>query len=71
MQEKVSLLQETKWPRSSRNGHPSRNLLNNTLDNSGYKRRFDELLGKRAPQFVSSLAALINSTPPGARHLPE
>lgn len=38
-------------------------LLNNTLDNSGYKRRFDELLGKRAPQFVSSLAALINSTP--------
>lgn len=36
-------------------------LLNNTLDNSGYKRRFDELLGKRAPQFVSSLAALINS----------
>lgn len=38
-------------------------LLNNTLDNSGYKRRFDELLGKRAPQFVSSLATLINSTP--------
>ncbi len=23
-------------------------LLNNTLDNSGYKRRFDELLGLRA-----------------------
>lgn len=45
-------------------GQPSiPKLLNNTLDNSGYKRRFDELLGKRAPQFVSSLAALINSSP--------
>ena len=38
-------------------------LLNNTLDQSGFKKRFDELLGKRAPQFVSSLASLISSTP--------
>ncbi len=38
-------------------------LLNNTLDQSGFKKRFDELLGKRAPQFIGSLAALISSTP--------
>ena len=38
-------------------------LLNHTLDQSGFKKRFDELLGKRAPQFVSSLASLISSTP--------
>ena len=37
--------------------------LNNALDNSSFKKRFDELLGKRAPQFVSSLASLISSTP--------
>ena len=38
-------------------------LLNNTLNQSGFQKRFDELLGKRAPQFVSSLASLISSTP--------
>ena len=39
-------------------------LLNNTLDQSGFKKRFEELLGKRAPQFVSSLAALIKFSSP-------
>ena len=31
------------------------------LDSSGYKKRFDELLGRRAPQFISSLVSLINA----------
>lgn len=33
------------------------------LDGAGYKKRFDELLGRRAPQFVSSLVSLINAEP--------
>lgn len=38
-------------------------MLNETLSQSGFQRRFDELMGKRAPQFVSSLASLVSSTP--------
>ena len=36
-------------------------MLNSYLDRDGFKRRFDELLGARAPQFVSSMVALINA----------
>jgi recombination protein RecT len=36
-------------------------LLNNFLDRDGLRKRFDELLGKRAPQFVSSIVSLVNS----------
>lgn len=35
--------------------------LNSYLDRDGFKRRFDELLGARAPQFVSSMVTLINA----------
>lgn len=38
-------------------------MMNNYLDQNGFKRRFDELLGKRAPQFISSVVTLINGTP--------
>lgn len=33
------------------------------LDSAGFKKRFDEILGRRAPQFVSSLVSLINAEP--------
>lgn len=36
-------------------------LLNSMLDSDGYRRRFDELLGARAPQFVSSIVSLVNA----------
>lgn len=36
-------------------------ILNSYLDRDGFKRRFDELLGARAPQFVSSMVTLINA----------
>lgn len=36
-------------------------MLNHILDGEGMRRRFDELLGKRTPQFLSSLVSLINA----------
>lgn len=38
-------------------------MLNAFLDREGMNKRFHELLGKRTPQFVSSLVSLINATP--------
>ena len=35
-------------------------LLNSFLDGEGLRRRFDELLGKRSAQFVSSIVTLVN-----------
>lgn len=35
-------------------------MLNSVLDGEGMRRRFDELLGKRTPQFMSSLVSMIN-----------
>ena len=35
-------------------------MLNGILDGDKYRRRFDELLGKRTPQFISSLVSMIN-----------
>ena len=37
--------------------------INALLDTGAMRKRFDELLGKRAPQFISSLVALVNATP--------
>lgn len=36
-------------------------LMNSLLDSEGMRARFDSLLGKRAPQFVSSLITLVNA----------
>lgn len=36
-------------------------MLNSLLDREGYRKRFDELLGKRAPQFVSSIVSMVNA----------
>lgn len=35
--------------------------MNSLLDSEGYRRRFDELLGKRAPQFIASIISLVNA----------
>lgn len=35
-------------------------MLNSILDGEKYRKRFDELLGKRTPQFLSSLTTMIN-----------
>lgn len=36
-------------------------MVNSLLDREGYRKRFDELLGKRSPQFVSSIVSLVNA----------
>lgn len=36
-------------------------LMNSLLDSEGMRSRFDKLLGKRAPQFVSTLITLVNA----------
>lgn len=36
-------------------------MLNTLLDSEGYRKRFDELLGKRAPQFISSIISTVNA----------
>ena len=36
-------------------------LLNSMLDSEGYRKRFDDLLGARAPQFISSIVSLVNA----------
>lgn len=38
-------------------------LFNAMLSKEGYQKRFDELLGKRAPQFIGSLVSMINDEP--------
>ena len=49
-------VQQTKAPQMGVNA-----MLNHILDGEGMRRRFDELLGKRTPQFLSSLVSLINA----------
>lgn len=36
-------------------------LMNSMLDSDGYRKRFEELLGARTPQFVSSIVSLVNA----------
>jgi len=37
--------------------------LNAMLDKEGLKKRFEELMGSRTPQFMSSIVSLVNATP--------
>lgn len=56
-------MQEQNAPANT-NGQQSINtVLNSLLDSEGMRKRLDELLGKRAPQFVSSIVSLINASP--------
>ena len=36
-------------------------MLNTFLDRDGMRKRFDDLLGRRAPQFVSSIVSMVNA----------
>lgn len=36
-------------------------MVNSILDSDGYRKRFNEVLGKRAPQFVSSIVSMVNA----------
>ena len=36
-------------------------LMNAFLDGEGMRKRFDDLLGKRAPQFISSVVSMVNA----------
>lgn len=36
-------------------------MMNAFLDREGMRKRFDELLGKRSPQFISSVVTLVNA----------
>ena len=38
-------------------------IVNSILDGEAMRRRFDDLLRERAPQFISSLVSLVNATP--------
>lgn len=38
-------------------------MMNAILDGEGMRKRFDELLGKRSPQFISSLITVVNADP--------
>lgn len=37
-------------------------IMNTVLDGEGYRRRFEELLGERTPQFVSSIVSMVNGS---------
>lgn len=36
-------------------------LMNTVLDGEGMRKRFEDLLGKRAPQFISSIVSMVNA----------
>lgn len=36
-------------------------MMNTYLDRDGMRKRFDELLGKRSPQFISSIVSMVNA----------
>lgn len=36
-------------------------MVNTFLDRDGLRKRFDELLGKRSPQFISSIVSMVNA----------
>lgn len=36
-------------------------ILNGILDGEGYRKRIDEIMGKRAPQFVSSIVTMVSN----------
>lgn len=38
-------------------------IINGMLDSEGYRKRLTELLGERAPQFISSVISLVNADP--------
>jgi recombination protein RecT len=63
---KAGLIQQTteKSPQTMKPEAQSINAMINTLlDKEKMRKRFDELLGKRTPQFLSSLVSMLNASP--------
>ena len=54
---------QTQAPMTQKSSASIGTMVNAMLDAEGYRKRFDELLGKRAPQFVSSIVSMINADP--------
>ncbi|HCC35584.1 MAG TPA: recombinase RecT [Ruminococcaceae bacterium] len=48
-------------PNQRKAGNSLNVLINSFLDKEGLRRRFDELLGQRTPQFMSALVSLLNA----------
>ena len=60
---KIAQAMQTRQAAAPANVAPKQSIqvmLNSLLDSDGYRKRFDEILGKRAPQFVSSIVSMVN-----------
>ena len=58
----ANLIQKATANQTVATKQPSVNaLMSSFLDSEGLRKRFDELLGKRSPQFISSVVSLVNS----------
>lgn len=56
-------IQKASTGKPSPAAHSVNQIINGLLDGEAMRKRFDDLLGKRAPQFISSLVTLVNATP--------
>lgn len=56
-------IQKASTGKSSPAARSVNQIINGLLDGEAMRKRFDDLLGKRAPQFISSLVTLVNATP--------
>lgn len=63
IQNAVAQTTQNKQDLEAKKKQPITVLMNSMLDSEGYKKRFDELLGNRTPQFVSSIVSLVNAEP--------
>ncbi len=63
IQNAVAQTTQNKQDLETKKKQPITVLMNSLLDSEGYKKRFDELLGNRTPQFVSSIVSLVNAEP--------
>lgn len=58
----ANIIQKATTENPATTKQPSVNaLMNSFLDGEGMRKRFDDLLGKRAPQFISSIVSLVNT----------
>ena len=60
---KQTLAPQSQAPVQAKSATSIGTMVNALVDSEGYRKRFDELLGKRAPQFVSSIVSMINADP--------
>ena len=60
MQGAIQKATANKAPTATRNVNQ---IINGILDSGAMRKRLDDLMGKRSPQFISSLVTLVNATP--------